>query len=135
MIILCGRANLYSSHAAARARGQAAGAARPPPYPCYGSGKSHPTVDSKGSPVLPASVGPVLDHVSEKTPSDLARVGVVKGKAGEERASLRDALASVSSHSRRTSAEHAFARADRILNHVQWEYLPLRPARWAFSGC
>jgi hypothetical protein len=35
--------------------------------------------------------------------------GLVNGKAREELASLRDALDSVSSHSRRKSAEHAFA--------------------------
>lgn len=40
---------------------------------------------------------------------EMAVVGLVKRKAGEEQASLRDALASVSSHSRRKSAEQAFA--------------------------
>jgi hypothetical protein len=39
----------------------------------------------------------------------MAVFGVVNGKAREEQASLRDALDSVSSHSRRKSAEHAFA--------------------------
>jgi len=53
-----------SSHAAARAWGQAVGAALPAPYPSHGSGKSHPSVDSKGSPVLPPFVGPMLDHMS-----------------------------------------------------------------------
>ncbi len=53
---------------------------------------------------------------------EMAVVSLVKMKAGQERVSLRDELASVSSHSRRKSAEHAFAGPERIIHHLLWQH-------------
>jgi hypothetical protein len=53
-----------SAHAASRTKGQTSRATRPPAYPSYGRRGNYPTVDSKGSPVLPSSTCPMLYHVS-----------------------------------------------------------------------
>jgi len=53
-----------STHAASRTKGQTSRATLPAAYPSYGRRGNHPTVDSKGSPVLPSSTCPMLYHVS-----------------------------------------------------------------------